>query len=411
MTDQTATIPKGWKMTTLGEVADITSSKRIFADEYKTFGIPFFRGKEITEKFNGNSISTELFISEEKYIDIKNNFGVPEVNDILLTSVGTLGNPYLVEKDLKFYFKDGNLTWFRNYKNLLPKFLFYWIVSPQGKEILSYAKIGSTQEAYTISKLKGLLLVLPQLPEQSAIVAVLSSLDDKIELLREQNKTLEATAQAIFKEWFVDFNFPNATGKMIDSELGEIPEGWVVKGLSGIADFLNGLPLQKFPAMGETDYLPVVKIKELRSGITEGTDKAGKDVPSNYIVNDGDILFSWSGSLEVVIWKYGAGALNQHLFKVSSEKYPKWFYYLWLLHHLQDFRIIAANKATTMGHIQRHHLDQAEVVVPDEETLKRADILLSPMLNKIILNNAQVRQLSTLRDALLPRLMSGEIRV
>ncbi len=411
MTDQTATIPKGWKMTTLGEVADITSSKRIFADEYKTFGIPFFRGKEITEKFNGNSISTELFISEEKYIDIKNNFGVPEVNDILLTSVGTLGNPYLVEKDLKFYFKDGNLTWFRNYKNLLPKFLFYWIVSPQGKEILSYAKIGSTQEAYTISKLKGLLLVLPQLPEQSAIVAVLSSLDDKIELLREQNKTLEATAQAIFKEWFVDFNFPNATGKMIDSELGEIPEGWVVKGLSGIADFLNGLPLQKFPAMGETDYLPVVKIKELRSGITEGTDKAGKDVPSNYIVNDGDILFSWSGSLEVVIWKYGAGALNQHLFKVSSEKYPKWFFYLWLQQHLASFRSIAANKATTMGHIQRHHLDEAKVFVPRDQTLKTMDAVLSPLLAKVIKNDANSITLVSLRNSLLPKLMRGELRI
>jgi len=145
---------KGWKTTTLGEVVEITSSKRIFADEYKKSGIPFFRGKEISEKFSGNKISTELFISEKKYYEIKNKFGVPEENDILLTSVGTLGNPYLVEKDLKFYFKDGNLTWFRNYKDIVPKFLFYWIISPQGKETLFNAKIGSTQEAYTIAKLK-----------------------------------------------------------------------------------------------------------------------------------------------------------------------------------------------------------------------------------------------------------------
>jgi len=247
MADQTTTIPKGWKETTLEKVVEITSSKRIFADEYKKSGIPFFRGKEISEKFSGNKISTELFISEEKYKDIKNNFGVPEENDILLTSVGTLGNPYLVEKGLKFYFKDGNLTWFRNYKDIEPKFLFYWIISPQGKETLSYAKIGSTQEAYTIAKLKMLPCVIPQAPEQRAIAAVLSSLDDKIELLREQNKTLEATAQAIFKEWFVNFNFPGATGKMIDSELGEIPEGWRVGKIEELTTQMNsgGTPSTK----------------------------------------------------------------------------------------------------------------------------------------------------------------------
>ncbi|MGK5090422.1 restriction endonuclease subunit S [Deltaproteobacteria bacterium TL4] len=206
------------------------------------------RGKEVTERFNGSAISTELFISENKYNEIKNKFGVPEENDILLTSVGTLGNPYLVEKNFKFYFKDGNLTWFRNYKGIYPKWLFYWIVSPQGKETLTHAKIGSTQQAFTIVSLKQLPIILPPLPEQKAIASVLSALDDKIELLREQNKSLEALAQTLFKRWFVDFNFPDENeepykdsgGKMIESELGEIPEGWRVGKFTDIAEILSG---------------------------------------------------------------------------------------------------------------------------------------------------------------------------
>ncbi len=279
-----------------------------------------------------------------------------------------------------------------------PRFIYFVLLN--NYERLENLATGGAQQNLNVGVIKQYKIALPALQEQKGIAAVLSSLDDKIELLRKQNETLEQVAQAMFNEWFV---------KPIADDV--LPKGWTVKGLPDIAVFLNGIALQKYPATDTVDYLPAIKIKELNSGITDATDRINRQIPEKYVIKDGDILFSWSGSLQVVIWQHGEGALNQHLFKVSSEKYPKWFYYLWLLHHLQDFRIIAANKATTMGHIQRHHLDQAEVVVPDEETLKRADILLSPMLNKIILNNAQVRQLSTLRDALLPRLMSGEIRV
>jgi len=228
MTDKKT--PDGRIETTLGEVVEITSSKRIFANEYQTLGIPFFRGKEVTEKFNGSEISTELFITEEKYNEIKTNFGVPEENDILLTSVGTLGNPYLVEKDFKFYFKDGNLTWFRRYKGINPKWLYYWIISSQGKETLSHAQIGSTQQAYTIVSLKKLSISLPSLSEQQSIAAILSSFDDKIELLREQNKTLEQIGQTIFQEWF---------GKYTVDAPEELPEGWRVGRLGEIAENLD----------------------------------------------------------------------------------------------------------------------------------------------------------------------------
>lgn len=243
-------------------------------------------------------------------------------------------------------------------------------------------------------------ILLPPLSEQQAIARILSSFDDKIELLREQNETLEKTAQTIFQERFGKYGVGD-----------ELPEGWRVGKLSEIATFLNGIALQKFPPENEVDYLPVIKIRELKAGITDQTDKASKDIDSKYIINDGDILFSWSWSLEVVIWKFGKWALNQHLFKVSSENYPKWFYYYWTLFHLSEFRWIASNKATTMGHIQRCHIDQAMVIIPSKQKLDEINIVFEPILEKLMLVNSQIQSLSKTRDELLPRLMSGKVRV
>jgi type I restriction enzyme S subunit len=195
-----------------------------------------------------------------------------------------------------------------------------------------------------------------------------------------------------------------------DSELGEIPKGWQVRGLDEIARFLNGLALQRYPAT-DGESLPVIKIAQLRSGHTSGADRANLEVPPDYVVDDGDVLFSWSGSLEVVVWAGGKGALNQHLFKVTSEDFPKWFFYLWIRQHLGNFRRIAAAKATTMGHIQRHHLSEAKVVVPPRAFLAAADQHLRPLIDAMLKLIVQSRTLGVLRDELLPKLISGELRV
>src|SRR5574341_123075 len=268
---------------------------------------------------------------------------------------------------------------------------------------------------------------LPTLAEQAAIAHILSTLDDKIELNRKMNQTLENMARAIFKSWFVDFDpvrakaegrdpglpadlaalFPDS---FEDSELGEIPKEWKICGLDQIATYLNGLALQKYPSNGN-DFLPVIKIAQLRAGNVEGADRAGTNMPSEYIVEDGDVLFSWSGSLEVEMWCGGRGALNQHLFKVTSDNYPKWFYYLWTRHHLSNFQDIAADKATTMGHIQRRHLSEAKVLVPPKLFFKSMDTVIAPLLDRVIVNRIESRTLAALRDALLPKLLSGEISV
>lgn len=386
---QATTAQNDWIETTLGAMINVSSGK----------ARPKNKGQ--FPVYGGNGI-----------LDYADDFNFNN-DTVIVGRVGAYCGCVYLEKD-KFWLSDNALGIKANEDSDI-KFLYYFLVN----ENLNKKAIGGAQPLLTQGILNGIEVVFPPLPEQRAIAAMLSSLDDKIELLRNQNKTLESIAQQLFHEWFVEFNFPDAEGKpykknggkMIGSELGEIPEGWEVKGLSEIADFLNGLALQKFPPESLTNYLPVIKIREMKSGISDQTDKASTNLDEKYVVHDGDILFSWSGSLEVVLWKYGKGALNQHLFKVTSKYYPKWFYYHWLMQHLEFFRMIASVKATTMGHIQRYHLDEAKVFIPTEDVMNKADMVFAPIFNKMIANNAHISSLTSARESLLPRMMAGEVRV
>jgi len=239
------------------------------------------------------------------------------------------------------------------------QFLRYCLISPQMQnQMLSWAASGGTRNALTKGMIESFSICAPiDIGEQRAIAQTLGALDNKIELNRRMNETLEAMARAIFKSWFVDFDpvrakaegrqpfgmdaetaalFPDS---FEDSPLSKIPKGWSLRELDAIAHFLNGLALQRYPAQ-DGESLPVIKIAQLRKESTEGADRAATDLPPEYVVSDGDVLFSWSGSLEVVIWCGGRGALNQHLFKVTSREYPKWFYYFWIHEHLPEFQAI-----------------------------------------------------------------------
>ncbi|MCC7014877.1 MAG: restriction endonuclease subunit S [Planctomycetes bacterium] len=310
------------------------------------------------------------------------------------------------------------------------RFLRYVLVSPRMQaHMLALASAGATRNALTKGMIEDFRVDAPPIAEQLAIASILGALDDKIELNRRMNETLEGITRALFKSWFVDFDPVRAKAagrqpvgmdaetarlfpeRVVESEIGEVPFGWTSCGLDEIATFLNGLALQKFPASAGELSLPVIKIAELRSGVTSKTDRANTAVPDQFVVQDGDVLFSWSGSLEIVIWSNGRGALNQHLFKVTSATHPIWFVHSWIEHHLPEFRAIAADKATTMGHIQRRHLTKAQAVVPSKEVLKRADAIIQPHWRRRVLNSVQMRTLASLRDALLPKLLSGELRV
>jgi type I restriction enzyme S subunit len=352
------------------------------------------------------------------------------IHDVVLTTKGTFGRRAYVRQEDADYVYSPQVCWFRviDYSRLDPRYLYSWIGSPDFAHQARGMKSQTDMADYlSLRDLARITVPLPPMRMQRAIATILGTLDEKIELNRRSNQTLEAMARALFRSWFVDFDpvrakadgrdaglppplanlFPDV---IEESEIGAAPRGWRIGSLNELGRFLNGLALQRYsPAAGLS--LPVIKIAQLRSGRTKGADRASAGIPNDYVVTDGDVLFSWSGSLECVLWAGGLGALNQHLFKVTSREYPKWFLYLWIDYHLPAFRRIAAAKATTMGHIQRRHLTEARVVVPPPALIELADRILSPLVDAIVARGTQSSALEATRDTLLPRLLSGELRV
>lgn len=233
---------------------------------------------------------------------------------------------------------------------------------------------------------------------QRKIASVLRCLDEKIELNSTINNNLEQQAQAIFSNEFLT--------------LETLPDGWKQASLIDIADYLNGLAMQKYRPTANETGIPVLKIKELRQGCCDdNSELCSPNIKSEYIIHDGDVIFSWSGSLLVDFWCGGICGLNQHLFKVTSNKHDKWFYYVWTKHHLDRFIAVAADKATTMGHIKRDELSKAEVLIPNKADYKRIGALLQPIYDLIIANRIENKKLAETRDTLLPKLMSGDIDI
>ena len=287
---------------------------------------------------------------------------------------------------------------------------------------LSNLDSGSTLPSMTKSAYESIVVKLPDLKIQKAVATILFNIRKKLEINNKINQELEAMAKTLYDYWFVQFDFPDQNGKPYKSSGGkmvynpelkrEIPEGWGVDSLWNIANFYNGLAMQKYrPDTNEDDYLPVIKIREMMNGFSKDTERARLDIPSEAVVDRGDILFSWSATLEVIIWGKEKGALNQHIFKVTSDTYPKSFIYFELKSYLKVFKAIAELRKTTMGHITQDHLKQAKIVVPPIELISKLDAKLQPiMLKQQILEN-QNQELTQLRDWLLPMLMNGQVKV
>lgn len=257
---------------------------------------------------------------------------------------------------------------------------------------------GSAQPKLNQANLSAISIILPPLNLQEQIADFISMFDNKIELNQRINDNLEQQAQVLFNHYFVD--------------TPEILGDCTVGNLTDIASYLNGLAMQKYRPTANDAGIPVLKIKELGQGkVDEHSDQCSENIDSQYKVDNGDIIFSWSGTLMVKIWCGGECGLNQHLFKVTSEKYPKWFYYFWTLHHLKKFIHIAQDKAVTMGHIKRSELEKSEVLIPSNKKLIEIDKIISPLLAKIIALQTECRNLTALRDTLLPKLMSGEVEI
>lgn len=263
-------------------------------------------------------------------------------------------------------------------------------------------------------------VALPTLNEQKRIGSMLANLDRKIEINRAINHNLEAIAKQLYDYWFVQFDFPNTEGKPYKSSGGkmvwneklkrEIPEEWHCGNLFEIATFTNGLACQKFrPKDGEVP-LPVIKIREMHDGISSDTEEVSPNIPESVKVYNGDVLFSWSASLEVMLWACGLGGLNQHIFKVtSSNDFPKSFYYFQLLNYVDVFKKMAEARKTTMGHITQDHLQQSTIAIPDnKDIVDKFEKRISPIFAQMVKLQEEIQQLSKQRDELLPLLMNGQ---
>lgn len=287
---------------------------------------------------------------------------------------------------------------------------------------LSNLNTGTGVPSMTFDAYYNIEVLLPSVEEQNKKSRILQILDQKIALNRKINDNLEAMAKQLYDYWFVQFDFPNEEGKPYKSSGGkmvwndklkrEIPEGWSCGTLLDIAQYTNGLACQKFRPTDE-NKLPVIKIKEMHDGISSETEFVKSDIPESVKIYNGDVLFSWSASLEVILWAYGNGGLNQHIFKVTSKNgFPRSFYFFQLIDYIGNFKRMAEARKTTMGHITQDHLKQSTISLPpNTDIANNLEKRLLPIFNAIINNSQEITNLTKQRDELLTLLMNGQVSV
>ena len=398
-----------WGKVKIGECCEITSSKRIFYSEYVESGVPFYRSKEIIESSNGQAISEPLFISQEKYDEIKRNFGVPQAGDMLLTSVGTIGVPYVVKEDDYFYFKDGNLTWFRKFNgNLEPKYLYYWVRSAEGQGVLYNTTIGSSQKALTIASLKGLEIPCPPIAVQNRIVEILTGYDALIENNQKQIKLLEEAAQRLYKEWFADLRFPgHEKTKIIEG----IPEGWS-QGVLGDIVLESGKKISREKRAGYSYYLPVDCLPKKSLGYV-ATNEIALAESSLVAFSPRDIVFgAMRPYFHKVVVARDSGITRTTCFVLNAGNPAYWAYAVMLMFSSDTVDYATQiSVGTTMPYTRWKDFKRMPIVIPSEECVIAFGEAIEPIISKINGLAKQIVLLQQARDRLLPKLMNGEIAV
>jgi len=387
MADQETTIPKGWKMMTLGEVADVNNSTidRYYSfDEIEYIDVASVEERKLTQTQklkleNAPSRAKRIVIDNSVLIstvrpNLKHYCFIKKAKPNLIASTGfAVVNSKEEKSDPYFLY---NLLTTSDYTNFLIK-----VADSQT----------STYPAFNPSIIQNSKFAFPSYPEQRAIAAVLSSLDDKIELLREQNKTLEATAQTIFKEWFVNFNFPGATGKMIDSELGEIPERWRVGKFGDTFKIDYGRSDKKFEKDGD---FPVYGAGGI-VGYSRSTDYQGYQV-----------IVGCRGTCGNITLAHEDSKITHNSLIITNEWFKPYIYLF-----LQIIDIKRAITGSTQPQITIGDLGNIQIYIPEDRLIKLFSENINSAFEKIKNNNSQIQTLSRLRDTLLPKLMKGEVRV
>ena len=276
---------------------------------------------------------------------------------------------------------------------LLPEYLMMWFRRPEFDRYARFHSHGSAREVFDWDELCNVQLPVPSIECQREIVAEYETLTRRICLNEQMIAKLEETAQALYRKMFMDG---------VDKE--NLPEGWRKGYLTDIAIYLNGIACQKYETKEES-YLKVLKIRELSQGCCDdNSDHVEITIPKEYIINNGDVIFSWSATLFIDFWCGGRCALNQHLFKVTSEKFPKWYYYLWTQYHIAEWKRLISAKATSMGHIKREDLESAEVIIPSSSSMKEFDETMNPIFDTYILKKQENLKLTELKSLLLARM-------
>jgi type I restriction enzyme S subunit len=421
------------KRVKLGEILEITSSKRIFESDYVSSGVPFFRGKEISQKEKGEKITELLFISQEKYEKIKKKYPIPQKGDILLTSVGSIGIPYLVD-DEEFYFKDGNLTWFRNFNERIESmFLYYWMLSKEFKSQISNNKIGAVQKALTIINLQEMEISLPDLPTQSAIANLLSSLDNKIELNNKINQELEVTAKDLYNYWFVQFDFPDKNGKPYKSSGGkmiwnnevklEVPVNWEVKQLKNIVSFDRGISYTS-DSINNKNGMPMINLGsiDIKRNYRPGQLKyyAGK-INQDNIVKKFDMLIACTdltrscdiiGSPVLVPEEYEKYIYSMDLAKISVlDGISEMYIYESLRTKFYHNYIKYYASGTNVMHLDLNGINWYKLWLPPINIQEKFSYIIKSIYEKKINILNENSNLAQLRDFLLPLLMNGQVTI
>ena len=402
-----------WEKVKLEDVCEITSSKRIFYSEYVDDGVPFYRSKEIIESDEGKVIENPLYISVDKYNEIKEKFGVPQTGDMLLTSVGTIGIPYIIKKNDCFYFKDGNLTWFRDFREgLNSKYLYYWIKSSEGTGILYNTTIGSSQKALTISALKNIKVSLPPRSVQDKIVEVVSAYNDLIENNQKQIKLLEEAAQRLYKEWFVDLRFPgHENTKIVDG----IPEGWNICPFSSKVDIMSGgTPKTSIP-----DYyngrIPFYTPKDsdgaffaykTQMNITEG----GLKNCNSRLYPPKTVIITARGTVGKTTILAVPMAMNQSCYALKMKENDAPYYLFFALNNEIKALQTMANGGV-FNTIIGKTFDSINIQIPKDPLIYGFEETVRPFMEQIKNKLQANSKLVEARDRLLPKLMNGEVKV
>ena len=397
-----------WEKTTIGEHCTVTSSKRFHLSERSSYGIPFYCSKEIIQKHRGEEITSCDYIKESFYNKIIEKFGVPNTNDLLITTRGTLGIPYLYKESDKFYFADGNLTWLKSFKcTLSPKYLYYWFLSDEGHhKILSISK-GTAQKAIPIIGIKNLEIFLPDIVTQNHIASILSAYDDLIENNQKQIKLLEEAAQRLYKEWFVDLRFPGwENTKIVDG----VPEGWTVTTLDDVIDFDPKVPLSK-DRIKQFVPMSALSTNSMCLNLNEITFTQSN---SGSKFQNGDTLLARitpclengkTAFVSGIISDEGAVGSTEYIVMRSKKLNP---YMVYLLARTNDFRQAAINSMSGSDGRQRvknDKLKQISYVLPSFTLIDSFSSLMSPIFKKIYKLNESVKCLSSTRNFLINHLL------